>query len=178
MYYVFRNDHPKGYEPAATSVEADTFYCFMNLVSKLHFYIEDMDCAHGGIMSIMDEMYELVQKLDPSLWQHLVILFLLWFCRLNRTLPRPIPLFVRVELTTFFYRIHSAFYLHSTHSGGLRPSLLANSPCPIHAGSGILSSLFLSLISTNSFRSVVVNYFIIGVNVIEFLFLRLSVAPC
>ncbi|CEO98554.1 hypothetical protein PBRA_006668 [Plasmodiophora brassicae] len=74
LYYVFQKDHVVGHAPAPAEVEADTFFAFMNLISKLHFFIEDMDTTSSGIVAIMKQVYEILRELDPQLWLHLTSL--------------------------------------------------------------------------------------------------------
>jgi hypothetical protein len=60
-------------EVGSRQVEADTFFLFMNLMSRMNYYIEDLDETNHGILHIMSEIHELIRHLDPELWDHLVM---------------------------------------------------------------------------------------------------------
>uniref|UniRef100_A0A915CU22 Rab-GAP TBC domain-containing protein n=1 Tax=Ditylenchus dipsaci TaxID=166011 RepID=A0A915CU22_9BILA len=70
IYYVFATDPDKEW---AEHAEADTFYCFQNLMSEIKDnFIRTLDSSDCGIEAVLSRFYEHFEQLDPSLYKHLV----------------------------------------------------------------------------------------------------------
>ncbi|XP_072176975.1 TBC1 domain family member 13-like [Diadema setosum] len=66
LYYVFASAK----DPASTEhAEADTFFCFTNLMSKMRDnFIKTLDDSPTGINAKMQQLMLMVKKCDPKLW--------------------------------------------------------------------------------------------------------------
>jgi hypothetical protein len=68
IIYVLANDTAADYG-FAENVEADTFFCFCNLMSEFKdLFIKANDRSVGGVMSYIDRYSEVLKELDPPVW--------------------------------------------------------------------------------------------------------------
>lgn len=71
LYYVFRNDPD---ENNAASAEADSFFCFVELLSGFRDnFVQKLDNSVVGIRSTITKLSELLKKHDGELWRHLEV---------------------------------------------------------------------------------------------------------
>ncbi|KAJ4954901.1 hypothetical protein NE237_011684 [Protea cynaroides] len=71
LLYVFRNDPD---EENAASTEADTFFCFVELLSGFRDnFCQQLDNSVVGIRSTISKLSRLLKKHDEELWRHLEI---------------------------------------------------------------------------------------------------------
>ncbi|XP_009610516.1 uncharacterized protein LOC107801189 [Nicotiana tabacum] len=69
LFYVFRND-PN--EENAASAEADTFFCFVELLSGFRdHFCQQLDNSVVGIRSTITKLSQLLKEHDEELWRHL-----------------------------------------------------------------------------------------------------------
>lgn len=70
LYYAIAQDLGEGREEEA---EADTFYCFTNLMSEVRsLYVKDMDKEEKGIYGSMRALTALIDEIDPEIGEHLL----------------------------------------------------------------------------------------------------------
>ncbi|KAL6191259.1 hypothetical protein ACLB2K_037650 [Fragaria x ananassa] len=71
LYYVFKNDPDEEYAAAA---EADTFFCFVELLSGFRdHFCQQLDNSVVGIRSTITRLSQLLKEHDEELWRHLEI---------------------------------------------------------------------------------------------------------
>ncbi|XP_020582858.1 TBC1 domain family member 13 isoform X2 [Phalaenopsis equestris] len=71
LFYVFRND-PE--ENNVAHVEADTFFCFVELLSGFRDnFCKQLDNSVVGIRSTIAKLSQLLKKHDEELWRHLEV---------------------------------------------------------------------------------------------------------
>uniref|UniRef100_A0A175YR50 Rab-GAP TBC domain-containing protein n=1 Tax=Daucus carota subsp. sativus TaxID=79200 RepID=A0A175YR50_DAUCS len=71
LYYVFKNDPA---EENASSAEADTFFCFVELISGFRDnFCQQLDNSVVGIRSTITKMSQLLKEHDEELWRHLEV---------------------------------------------------------------------------------------------------------
>ncbi|XP_047336407.1 TBC1 domain family member 13-like [Impatiens glandulifera] len=71
LFYVFRND-PN--EENAFAAEADTFFCFVELLSGFRdHFCQQLDNSVVGIRSTISKLSKLVREHDEELWRHLEV---------------------------------------------------------------------------------------------------------
>ncbi|KAK9933181.1 hypothetical protein M0R45_020385 [Rubus argutus] len=71
LYYVFKNDPNEEYAAAA---EADTFFCFVELLSGFRdHFCQQLDNSVVGIRSTITRLSQLLKEHDEELWRHLEI---------------------------------------------------------------------------------------------------------
>ncbi|KAH7573024.1 hypothetical protein JRO89_XS03G0053000 [Xanthoceras sorbifolium] len=71
LYYVFRNDPDEEY---AASAEADTFFCFVELLSGFRdHFCQQLDNSVVGIRSTITKLSQLLKEHDEELWRHLEV---------------------------------------------------------------------------------------------------------
>lgn len=71
LFYVFRND-PDGTN--ATFAEADTFFCFAELLSIFRDnFCKQLDNSVVGIHSKIEKLSQLLKRHDEELWRHLEV---------------------------------------------------------------------------------------------------------
>lgn len=71
IYYVFRND-PN--EDNATNAEADTFFCFVELLSGFRdHFCQQLDNSVVGIRSTISKLSRFLKENDEELWRHLEV---------------------------------------------------------------------------------------------------------
>ncbi|XP_031383541.1 TBC1 domain family member 13-like isoform X2 [Punica granatum] len=69
IYYVFSTD-PN--EQNAANAEADSFSCFVRLLSdSVDHFCQQLDNSAGGILSTLSRLSELLKENDEELWRHL-----------------------------------------------------------------------------------------------------------
>ncbi|KAL8477510.1 hypothetical protein ACS0TY_029703 [Phlomoides rotata] len=69
LYYIFKND-PN--EENADNVEADTFFCFMELLSGFRDnFVQQLDNSVVGIRATITRLSQLLKEHDEELWRHL-----------------------------------------------------------------------------------------------------------
>ncbi|KAL9443374.1 hypothetical protein AB3S75_016683 [Citrus x aurantiifolia] len=69
MYYVFSTDPD---EQNAENAEADSFSCFVRLLSdSVDHFCQQLDNSSGGILSTLSHLAELLKANDEELWRHL-----------------------------------------------------------------------------------------------------------
>ncbi|KAK6122806.1 hypothetical protein DH2020_043449 [Rehmannia glutinosa] len=69
LFYVFKND-PN--EDNAASAEADTFFCFVELLSGFRDnFVQQLDNSVVGIRSTITRLSRLLKEHDEELWRHL-----------------------------------------------------------------------------------------------------------
>lgn len=69
LYYVFKND-PN--EENAAAAEADTFFCFVELLSGFRdHFCQQLDNSVVGIRSTITKLSQLLKEHDEELWRHL-----------------------------------------------------------------------------------------------------------
>ncbi|KAE8723839.1 Detected protein of confused Function [Hibiscus syriacus] len=71
LFYVFKNDPDA---EMAAAAEADTFFCFVELLSGFcdHF-CPQLDNSNVGIRSTISRLSQLLKEHDEELWRHLEI---------------------------------------------------------------------------------------------------------
>lgn len=70
IYYVFCNDCD---DDARINAEADAFFCFHQLMSEIRDnFSSHMDNATGGVGFLMDQLMQLLQRLDMPVYKRLV----------------------------------------------------------------------------------------------------------
>ncbi|KAL6342301.1 hypothetical protein AAG906_007515 [Vitis piasezkii] len=71
LFYVFKNDPD---EENAASAEADTFFCFVELLSGFRdHFCQQLDNSVVGIRSTITRLSQLLKEHDGELWRHLEI---------------------------------------------------------------------------------------------------------
>ncbi|GAB4851888.1 hypothetical protein Ancab_031287 [Ancistrocladus abbreviatus] len=76
LFYVFRNDPD---EENAVHAEADTFYCFVELLSGFRDnFCQQLDNSVVGIRSTITKLSQLLKEHDEELWRHLEVM-----CKVN-----------------------------------------------------------------------------------------------
>ncbi|CAN1334431.1 TBC1 domain family member 13 [Linum perenne] len=71
LYYVFKNDPD---EEMASCAEADTFFCFVELLSGFRDnFCQQLDNSVVGIRSTITKLSQLLKEHDEELWRHLEI---------------------------------------------------------------------------------------------------------
>ncbi|GMY26797.1 TBC1 domain family member 13-like isoform X4 [Fagus crenata] len=71
LFYVFRNDPDDEY---AASAEADTFFCFVELLSGFRdHFCQQLDNSVVGIRSTITKLSQLLKEHDEELWRHLEV---------------------------------------------------------------------------------------------------------
>ncbi|XP_043705003.1 TBC1 domain family member 13-like [Telopea speciosissima] len=71
LFYVFRNDPD---EEIAASAEADTFFCFVELLSGFRDnFCQQLDNSIVGIRSTITRLSKLLKEHDEELWRHLEV---------------------------------------------------------------------------------------------------------
>ncbi|XP_039122842.1 TBC1 domain family member 13 [Dioscorea cayenensis subsp. rotundata] len=71
LFYVFRNDPD---ENNAAAAEADSFFCFVELLSGFRDnFCQKLDNSVVGIRSTITKLSQLLKKHDGELWRHLEI---------------------------------------------------------------------------------------------------------
>ncbi|CAH9080142.1 unnamed protein product [Cuscuta europaea] len=69
LFYVFKNDPNEEYAAAA---EADTFFCFVELLSGFRdHFCQQLDNSVVGIRSTITKLSQLLKEHDEELWRHL-----------------------------------------------------------------------------------------------------------
>lgn len=72
LFYVLKND-PDASNSA--SAEADTFFCFAELVSGFkNNYCKHLDNSQVGIRSTLSKLSQLLKKHDEELWRHMEVI--------------------------------------------------------------------------------------------------------
>ncbi|KAK4433815.1 TBC1 domain family member 13 [Sesamum alatum] len=71
LFYVFKNDPD---EENSASAEADTFFCFVELLSGFRDnFVQQLDNSVVGIRSTLTRLSQLLKEHDEELWRHLEI---------------------------------------------------------------------------------------------------------
>ncbi|KAG1331487.1 TBC1 domain family member 13 [Cocos nucifera] len=71
LFYVFRNDPD---ENSAAYAEADTFFCFVELLSGFRDnFCKQLDNSVVGIRSTIAKLSQLLKRHDEELWRHLEV---------------------------------------------------------------------------------------------------------
>ncbi|KAM7261428.1 hypothetical protein ACFE04_008795 [Oxalis oulophora] len=71
IYYTFRNDPD---EDNAAFAEADTFFCFVELLSGFRdHFCQQLDNSVVGIRSTITKLSQLLKQHDEELWRHLEV---------------------------------------------------------------------------------------------------------
>ncbi|KAG2726494.1 hypothetical protein I3843_01G110800 [Carya illinoinensis] len=71
LFYIFRND-PE--EENAAFAEADTFFCFVELLSGFRdHFCQQLDNSVVGIRSTITKLSQLLKEHDEELWRHLEV---------------------------------------------------------------------------------------------------------
>ncbi|XP_040989394.1 TBC1 domain family member 13-like isoform X2 [Juglans microcarpa x Juglans regia] len=71
LFYIFRNDPEEEY---AASAEADTFFCFVELLSGFRdHFCQQLDNSVVGIRSTITKLSQLLKEHDEELWRHLEV---------------------------------------------------------------------------------------------------------
>ncbi|XP_043810924.1 TBC1 domain family member 13 isoform X2 [Manihot esculenta] len=71
LFYVFRNDPD---EEMAVFAEADTFFCFVELLSGFRdHFCQQLDNSVVGIRSTITKLSQLLKEHDEELWRHLEV---------------------------------------------------------------------------------------------------------
>nr|XP_043639166.1 TBC1 domain family member 13-like isoform X2 [Erigeron canadensis] len=71
LFYVFKNDPDEDY---VVNAEADTFFCFVELLSGLRDnFVQQLDNSVVGIRSTISKLSLLLKEHDEELWRHLEI---------------------------------------------------------------------------------------------------------
>ncbi|KCZ77491.1 hypothetical protein H311_01498, partial [Anncaliia algerae PRA109] len=66
IYYVF------SYSADISSVESDTFFCFVNLISEIgDYFVERMDDKYGGIGQKLNRVIDIVKEFDIDLYNNM-----------------------------------------------------------------------------------------------------------
>ncbi|KAM3212771.1 hypothetical protein ACQJBY_065678 [Aegilops geniculata] len=72
LFYVLKNDLDTS---NSTSAEADTFFCFVELISGFkNNYCKHLDNSRVGIRSILSKLSQLLKRHDEELWRHMEII--------------------------------------------------------------------------------------------------------
>ncbi|KAF7110177.1 hypothetical protein CFC21_110325 [Triticum aestivum] len=72
LFYVLKNDLDTS---NSTSAEADTFFCFVELISGFkNNYCKHLDNSLVGIRSILSKLSQLLKKHDEELWRHMEVI--------------------------------------------------------------------------------------------------------
>ena len=70
LYYVMATQGGPGWVEYA---EADTFFCFVNLMSEIRDnFVRTLDNSASGILAWVRDLDELLRAKDPELWEDLV----------------------------------------------------------------------------------------------------------
>ncbi|EEC68158.1 hypothetical protein OsI_36096 [Oryza sativa Indica Group] len=71
LFYVFKNDPDTS---NSASAEADTFFCFVELLSGFKDnYCKHLDNSQVGIRSTLSKLSQLLKRHDEELWRHMEI---------------------------------------------------------------------------------------------------------
>ncbi|KAJ4846024.1 hypothetical protein Tsubulata_002539 [Turnera subulata] len=71
LFYVFRNDPD---QEMAACAEADTFFCFVELLSGFRdHFVQQLDNSVVGIRSTITRLSQLLKEHDEELWRHLEV---------------------------------------------------------------------------------------------------------
>ncbi|KAJ9541598.1 hypothetical protein OSB04_028104 [Centaurea solstitialis] len=71
LFYVLKNDPNEDY---AVNAEADTFFCFVELLSGFQDnFCQQLDNSIVGIRSTISKLSQLLRKHDEELWRHLEV---------------------------------------------------------------------------------------------------------
>ncbi|KAK8485562.1 hypothetical protein V6N12_046797 [Hibiscus sabdariffa] len=71
LFYVFKNDPDA---EMAAGAEADTFFCFVELLSGLRdHFCQQLDNSNVGIRSTISRLSQLLKEHDEELWRHLEV---------------------------------------------------------------------------------------------------------
>ncbi|GLT73210.1 hypothetical protein SLA2020_450830, partial [Shorea laevis] len=71
LFYVFRNDPDEEY---AASAEADTFFCFVEILGGFRdHFCQQLDNSVVGIRSTITRLSQLLKEHDEELWRHLEV---------------------------------------------------------------------------------------------------------
>ncbi|KAL8201714.1 hypothetical protein R6Q57_010861 [Mikania cordata] len=71
LFYVFKNDPNEDY---AVNAEADTFFCFVELLSDFRDnFCQQLDNSIVGIRSTISRLSQLLKQHDEELWRHLEV---------------------------------------------------------------------------------------------------------
>ncbi|XVF37981.1 hypothetical protein REPUB_Repub20aG0058200 [Reevesia pubescens] len=71
LFYVFKNDPDA---EMAAAAEADTFFCFVELLSGFRdHFCQQLDNSNVGIRSTITRLSQLLKEHDEELWRHLEI---------------------------------------------------------------------------------------------------------
>ncbi|GJX79929.1 TBC1 domain family member 13-like protein isoform X1 [Tanacetum coccineum] len=71
LFYVFKNDPNDDY---SANAEADTFFCFVELLSGFRdYFCQQLDNSIVGIRSAISRMSQLLKQHDEELWRHLEV---------------------------------------------------------------------------------------------------------
>lgn len=69
LFYVFASDSDETWSEHA---EADTFFCFTNLLAEMRdVYIHSLDNCDSGLNGKISKLNDLLRNHDPELWRHL-----------------------------------------------------------------------------------------------------------
>uniref|UniRef100_A0ACD5X7W4 Uncharacterized protein n=2 Tax=Avena sativa TaxID=4498 RepID=A0ACD5X7W4_AVESA len=72
LFYVLSNDPD---ESNSASAEADTFFCFVELISGFkNNYCKHLDNSRVGIRSTLSKLSQLLKKHDEELWRHMEVI--------------------------------------------------------------------------------------------------------
>lgn len=71
LFYVFKNDPNEDY---VINAEADTFFCFVELISGFRDnFCQQLDNSIVGIRSTISRLSQLLKQHDEELWRHLEV---------------------------------------------------------------------------------------------------------
>ncbi|KAI3518526.1 hypothetical protein L1887_07331 [Cichorium endivia] len=71
LFYVFKNDPNEDY---VVNAEADTFFCFVELISGFRDnFCQQLDNSIVGIRSTISRLSQLLKQHDEELWRHLEV---------------------------------------------------------------------------------------------------------
>ncbi|KAK8571673.1 hypothetical protein V6N13_047332 [Hibiscus sabdariffa] len=71
LFYVFKNDPDA---EMAAAAEADTFFCFVELLSGFRdHFCQQLDNSNVGIRSTISRLSQLLKEHDEELWRHLEV---------------------------------------------------------------------------------------------------------
>ncbi|KAJ3675717.1 hypothetical protein LUZ60_004759 [Juncus effusus] len=74
LYYVFKTDPDQNNSQANNTAEADTFFCFVEILSGFRDnFCKQLDNSVVGIRSTISRLSNLLRKHDEELWRHLEI---------------------------------------------------------------------------------------------------------
>ncbi|VAI90384.1 unnamed protein product [Triticum turgidum subsp. durum] len=72
LFYVLKNDLDTS---NSTSAEADTFFCFVELISGFkNNYCKHLDNSRVGIRATLSKLSQLLKKHDEELWRHMEVI--------------------------------------------------------------------------------------------------------